>query len=338
MRMRKRKLLSLLISLLVSIVLIWFLVSRVKLEDFAQTFSHIYISGLIVFAIIALVGSALRAWRYKWLLSPSRISWPNIFLVTFIRNLFVDLFPARLGSLSYVYVLNKSLKYPFEAASSSFVLAFVLDFLTLSPFLVFSILAVGLGQTSISSGILLAISASFFILILIVFWKISLLLAFGLKVYRRILRTLNLEDKKWARTSVEKILSTIEELDRIKLRKIGWPLFILSLGIRLAKYVSLYFLLYALLRSHGFSFENLSFSKTILGITGAELTSALPVKGIGGFGTWESAWALTLTLMGFETRIAIISSGVHLITNLFEYLLGILSIIALVLLRPKKIE
>lgn len=338
MRMRKRNLLSLLISLLVSIVLIWFLVSRVKIEDFAQTFSHIYISGLIVFAITALVGSALRAWRYKWLLSPYRISWPNIFLVTFIRNLFVDLFPARLGSLSYVYVLNKSLKYPFEAASSSFVLAFVLDFLTLSPFLVFSILAVGLGQTSISSGVLLAISASFFVLILIVFWKISPLLAFGLKVYRRILRALNLEDKKWARTSVEKILLTIEELDRIKLRKIGWPLFILSLGIRLAKYVSLYFLLYALLRSHGFSFENLSFSKTILGITGAELTSALPVKGIGGFGTWESAWALTLTLMGFETRIAIISSGVHLITNLFEYLLGTLSIIALVLLRPKKIE
>jgi hypothetical protein len=108
------------------------------------------------------------------------------------------------------------------------------------------------------------------------------------------------------------------------------------MGIRLAKYSALFLLLYALLRSHGFSLESLSFSKTILGITGAELTSALPIKGIGGFGTWESAWALTLMLMGFEKRIAILSSGVHLITNLFEYVLGFASILFLSLIRSKK--
>jgi uncharacterized membrane protein YbhN (UPF0104 family) len=334
--MQKRKVFTLFFSLLISLILIWLLFSRVKFEDFGQAFVHIYVPGLLVFAAVALAGATLRAWRYKWLLLPHRISWPNIFLVTFIRNLFVDLFPARLGSLSYVYVLNKSLKYSFETASSSFVVAFVLDFLTLSPFLVFSILAVGLGQTSISNTVLLAISIFFFALMFIIFWKVSPLLAYGLKVYQRLLKVFNLEEKNWARTSMEKVRLTIDELGRIKNRKIGWPLFILSLGIRLAKYVSLYFLLFSLLRSLGFSFENLSFSKTILGITGAELTSALPIKGIGGFGTWESAWALTLTLMGFETRVAILSSGIHLITNLFEYMLGILSILALVLFRPRK--
>ena len=334
--MQKRKVFSVLISFLVSLVLIWFLLSRVKFEDFTQTFTHIYIPGLLVFVAIALTGATLRAWRYKWLLLPHRISWPNIFLVTFIRNLFVDLFPARLGSLSYVYVLNKSLRYSFEAASSSFVVAFVLDFLTLSPFLVISLLAVGLGHTSVSNTALLGISVVFFILMLFIFLKISPLIAFGLKVYKRLLKVFNLEEKKWTRTSVEKIQLTIDELGRIKNRKIGWPLFILSLGIRLAKYGSLYFLLFSLLRSHGFSLENLSFSKTILGITGAELTSALPIKGIGGFGTWESAWALTLTLMGFEARIAILSSGVHLITNLFEYFLGVISILILSVCSSKK--
>jgi hypothetical protein len=285
---------------------------------------------------IALAGATLRAWRYKWLLLPHRISWRNIFLVTFIRNLFVDLFPARLGSLSYIYVLNKSLRYSFEAASSSFVVAFVLDFLTLSPFLVFSLLAVGLGQTAISDTALLGISLIFFILMLFIFWKISPLMTAGLKAYKRLLSIFSLDEKNWARTSLEKIQLTIDELDRIKNRKIGWPLFILSLGIRLAKYGSLYILLFSLLRSHGFSLESLSFSKTILGITGAELTSALPIKGIGGFGTWESAWALTLSMMGFETRIAILSSGVHLITNLFEYFLGVISILILATCRPQK--
>jgi hypothetical protein len=143
------------------------------------------------------------------------------------------------------------------------------------------------------------------------------------------------ESQKWAETSVKKIRLTIDELTRIRRRKIDWPLFILSLGIRLAKYLSLYFLLFSLLRSHGFFLENLSFFKTILGITGAELSSALPIKGIGGFGTWESAWALTLMLLGFEKRIAILSSSIHLITNIFEYVLGIASILILSIVHTR---
>jgi hypothetical protein len=213
--------------------------------------------------------------------------------------------------------------------------AFILDFLTLSPFLGFAILAVGLGKTSISNATLLAISFLFFLLVFLVFWKVTQISRIALLFYQRFLRIIKQDKKKWAEISFQKIHSTIDELNKIKERRIGWPLFILSLGIRLAKYGSLFFLLYALLRSHGFSLASLSFSKTILGITGAELTSALPIKGLGGFGTWESAWALTLMLMGYERRIAILSSGVHLITNLFEYALGIGSILLLVILKKK---
>jgi uncharacterized protein (TIRG00374 family) len=336
MSMEKKKLFSLLISIAVSAGLIWFLFTKIEFKDFMQTFSRIYIPGLLAFMSIALLGAMLRAWRYKWLLLPHPASWRDVFLVTFIRNLFVDFFPARIGSLSYVYVLNKSMKYSFEAASSSFVVAFVLDFLTLSPFLVFSILVVGLGRTSFSNEILLAISVLFFLLVFLIFWKVIKLAAIALKVYQWLLRLIRQDKKKWAEISVKKIHLTVEELQKIKEKKIGWPLFILSLGIRLAKYGALFFLLFALLRSHGFSLESLSFSKTILGITGAELTSALPIKGIGGFGTWESAWALTLMLMGFEKRIAILSSGIHLITNLFEYILGVISIIILNIIKPRK--
>jgi hypothetical protein len=89
-------------------------------------------------------------------------------------------------------------------------------------------------------------------------------------------------------------------------------------------------LLLSLLKNHGYTLSNLSLWKTILGITGAEMTGALPIKGIAGFGTWESGWALTFQLMDFEQRIAILSGiGVHLISNIFEYSLGILSILIL---------
>jgi hypothetical protein len=322
-------------STVLSAILIWFLLSQVEFEDFAQTFVHIYIPGLLAFSVLSLLGATLRAWRYKVLLQPQHISWGNIYLVTFIRNLFVDLFPARIGAISYIYVLNKSLRYSFESAASSFVVAFVLDFLTLSPFLVFSILVVGLGTTSISNITLLLIAFLFFVILFLVFWRMTPIARFFLNFYQWMLKVFRQEKRKWAETSVEKIHLTIEELIRIRKRKIDLPLFILSLGIRLVKYLSLYILLFSLLRSHGFSLENLSFFKTILGITGAEMSSALPIKGIGGFGTWESAWALTLMLMGFEKRVAILSSGIHLITNLFEYILGISSILILFVFRTK---
>jgi uncharacterized membrane protein YbhN (UPF0104 family) len=333
--MAKKKIFSLLISIIISALLLWFLFTKIEFKDFVQTFSRVNFPGLLAFMIIALIGATLRAWRYKWLLLPHPTSWRDVFLVTFIRNLFVDLFPARIGSLSYVYVLNKSMKYSFQAASSSFVVAFVLDFLTLSPFLAFSILAVGLGKTSVSDGILLIISVLFFLFVFLVFWKVVKISAIALNVYKWLLRVGKQDKKNWAKVSIEKIQLTTDELTRIKQRRIGWPLFILSLGIRFAKYGSLFFLLYALLHSHGFSLESLSFPKTILGITGAELTSVLPIKGIGGFGTWESAWTLTLVLMGFEKRMAILSSGVHLITNLFEYILGVISIVILNIVKPR---
>jgi len=328
--MAAKKVVSVVLSILVSIALMGYLSTRIEFGDLTQIFTQIYFPALLAFMAISLITSGLRAVRYKWLLWPTQIGFGTMLLVTFIRNLFVDLLPARIGSLSYVYVLNKRLKYPFEEAASTFVIAFVFDFLTLGPFLALAILVVGLGTTSVSSLSLLILALCFFMLTAIIIWKIIPLFRFLEKIYLAILKTLGLDSKKWAVTTVEKTRLTITELDKIRKRKILSPLFALSLIIRLGKYGSLYFLLLSLLYSLGFSIGNLSFWKTILGITGGELTGALPIKGIAGFGTWESGWALAFQLMNFEAKVAILSGlGVHLITNLFEYSLGILSILLL---------
>ncbi len=328
--MSKKRVLSLVLSVGLSVILITFLVSRITTDDLIRTFSHIFYPALFIFLAISLTASVLRALRYKWLLTPSKISFGNILLVTFIRNLFVDLFPARIGSLSYVYVLNKRLKYPFEEAASTFVIAFVYDFLTLGPFLILSILVVGLGATSVSNLAFLWIAVMFFLIVYLILQFIIPLANISLKAYTRLLKSTGLETQRWAETAKNKIRLTIEGLEHIKNRKIQWPLFLLSLLIRMAKYGSLYFLLFSLLHSFGFSLSRLSFWKTILGVTGAEMTGALPIKGISGFGTWESGWAFTFQLLDFDQKWAILSGiGVHLISNLFEYSLGILSILIL---------
>lgn len=329
-RMLKNRLVYIALSAVVSVGLLWLLLSQVNTEDIIHTFSRIFLPALLVYMAVALLAAWLRAWRYKLLLRPQPISWPNMFLVTFIRNSLIDLLPARVGSLSYIYVLNKRLGFPFETATSSFVLAFVLDFLTISPFLVVSLIAVGLGANALSTPALLILAAVFFLLVFLVYWKLSPIARFFLTLFRRLLRFGRIEERPAARTAVRKFELTIQSLDSIRRRGNAIPILVLSFLIRMAKYISVFALFFALLRSHGFSLRDLNFWTFILGLSGAELTSVFPIKGLAGFGTWESAWALTFRLMDFDPRLAVISGiGVHLLSNIFEYSLGITSILIL---------
>jgi hypothetical protein len=328
--MKAKHLLSFLASLVVSAGLLWLLSRQISADEFLLTLKNIHRPALLFFICFSLTASILRAWRYKILLLPRRISWDRIIMVTFIRNLFVDLLPARLGSLSYVYFLNQRLKFSFESAASSFVLAFLFDFLTLSPFLIVSLLFVGFGTEVLSGPVLLLIALFFFLIIFMIFWKLIPLGEWFYRFFHRLLHKARWEKHKWADLILEKIRITILDLKIIQKRKIYGRMFFLSLAIRLAKYGTLFSLLFALLYQHGFILHISNFFKSILGVTGAELTSVLPVKGIGGFGTWESAWTLTMRLMNFSPRLAVLSGiGVHLITNLFEYFLGILSLLIL---------
>jgi len=330
--MSKNKIFFWALSLAISILLIGLLLSKIQTRDLIHTLANIYWPALFLYIGTSFLSSWLRAWRYKWLLHPEPIAWGKMFLVTFIRNCFDDLLPARIGSLSYIYVLNKRLNFSFESAASTFVIAFVFDFLTLSPFLGLAILIVGLGASDVSGLALLLLSLLFFVIIFIILWQLIPIFRGLLNIYQCLLKFLKVNGKKGVQHSIAKLHMTINSLSEIRARKIYLPMFLLSLLIRLGKYISLYFLLFALLRSHGFMIKDLSFWKTILGTTGAEMTSALPVKGLAGFGTWESAWAVAFRLMNFEPGLAIISGiGVHLITNVFEYGLGLISILILAL-------
>jgi uncharacterized membrane protein YbhN (UPF0104 family) len=335
--MSKNKIFYLALSLAISILLVGLLLSKIQTRDLIQTLANIYWPAFFLYVGTSLCSSWLRAWRYKWLLRPEPISWGKMFLVTFIRNGFDDLLPARIGSLSYVYVLNRRLNFSFESAASTFVIAFIFDFLTLSPFLGLAILIVGLGASAISGLALLLLSLLLFIIVFFILWQVIPIFRVLLNIYQSLLRFLKVQGKTGAQHSIAKLHMTMNSLSEIRARKIYLPMFLLSLLIRLGKYISLYFLFFALLRSHGFMIKDLSFWKTILGTTGAEMTSVFPVKGLAGFGTWESAWAVAFRLMNFEPGLAIISGiGVHLITNIFEYGLGLISILILILLYFQK--
>lgn len=330
--MAKNRLVYVGLSLAVSAALLAVLFTQVRARDFGQTLASLYLPALLAYMAVSLASTWLRAWRYKWLLAPEKIGWGNMFLVTFIRNSFDDLLPARLGSLSYIYVLNKRLGFSFESAASTFVVALVFDFLTLYPFLLAALLAVGWTTEGIPSAALLAVAGGLFLLFGLVIWKLVPLSRLALRGISGLLKAIGWAERPKALGAMAKLETTVESLDAIRRRRVYGRLFLMSLLIRAGKYLSLFALFYALMRSHGFGLADLSFAKIVLGVTGAEMTSALPVKGLAGFGTWESAWAVALRLMRFDPRLAILTGiGIHLLTNLFEYSLGLASLFILLL-------
>jgi len=335
--MSGRKWLYILLSLAVTVVLMALLLRQVDPALLEKTLVNIYLPGLAAYIALHLLSVWLRAWRYRLLLRPQTCSWGGMLLATLVRNSFDDLLPARLGSLSYIYILNQRLAVPFEAATSSFVVAFVLDFLTLGPFLVLAILAAGAVAVPLSKGILLAAALGFFLLTGLVLWKLAPLAGLAVRLVQNLLRLFRQTDKLWARRATEKLGEVRNSLDRVHGAGVMAVVFIQSLFIRLAKYISIYCLLSGLLHSQARGPSDFSFWKTILGLTGAEFTAALPVKGIAGFGTWETAWTYTFRLLGFPQDLSVISGlGVHLITNVLEYGLGIIALLTLALPFMKK--
>lgn len=329
---RRSRLTTFVLSLLLSIGLVGYLLSRIQLADLVQTFTRIYLPSLGLYGLLSLLGSGLRAYRYRLLLGPERITTAGIFLVTLIRNLFVDLLPAKLGSLSYIYLLVRRFGLPLELGTSTFILAAVFDALALSPLLLLAIFMVGLGQTLLSTAQFAALALGFLLLLALLLLWLTPLLRLALRIGNALFRALGVAHRWGIGYLAEKVRLTVEAVETIERRGIYTAVFLLSFLLRLLKYGSLYFLLHALLTNQGFSLAALSFWKVLLGIAGAELSANLPIQGIAGVGTWETAFALAFRLMGYEERIAIVAGfGLHLVTQLFEYSLGALAILLLTL-------
>lgn len=337
--MSRRKLISLILSLALSAFLLAVLFRQVRAEDIGAALRGIHAPGLALYAAISLAAVFLRAWRYLLLLEPGACGWRPMVLVTMARNAFEDLLPARIGSLSYIYLLDARVGVAFESAASSFLAAFVVDFLTLGPFVVLAVLSIGgSGRAAVPAGLLLALAGGFFLAMALIWIKLAPLLAVLWRGAAKAAARLHATDKKGWRRIDEKAVATIASLETLRARGRGLPVLGLSLLIRLAKYASLFALVGAVLRSYGLGPSDIGFGRLILVLTGAEMTSAFPIKGLADFGTWETAWAIGFKGLGFAAGLAAVSGfGVHLVTAVFEAGLGLIGLLLLTGRRRSRI-
>ncbi|MCB0328067.1 MAG: flippase-like domain-containing protein [Bdellovibrionales bacterium] len=278
--------------------------------------------GLIAFIILSLTGSVLRAWRYQLVLSWAghAVATTPLFFVTLVRNLCADLLPARLGSTVYIYLVHAKLGIPLASATSSFSLALLFDLVTV-PIILIAFIAF---DTQLNHHLLL------WVILIAALFASGLLIWFLPKILTRAQTIVSASKRKLC----VRLNAFFEEVSR-EIHTLHQPseffkLLLLSLFIRLTKYLSLIIFLYALLLPLGITREQLSIVKAFVGILSSEVAASLPVSGIAGFGLYEGTWAFTFRLLGLKSEAADITAlSHHLFTQAYGYSLGALALLPL---------
>ena len=308
-------------------LLAW-LLSQIDIALMTATVRDMRPAHVWMFLVLLLAGVAARALRFRVLLGAG-VRLPLLTGIVLVRNLFVDLLPARMGELSYVYLLASRAGRPVADGVASLFLSVAFDVVALAPLLVLAVLAVG-GVGAVS-GPWLAWTAV----------ALGLLAFGGARVAGPAGRTLsNILAPPGAHGTGRVaalglwVRRTALALDDAWSRGIAVPVLALSIVVRLCKFGSYFFLVLAIMEALGSPLPAPGFFSVFLGVLGAELAAALPIPTVASFGTYEAAWAIAFTELGFARQDAIISGVLtHAISQAVEYAVGGLALI--VIMRPR---
>lgn len=339
-RRRSRTVITFVVPAAVSIILVWLLMRGLSWQRLVGSVLSAAPWGLAIYGAIAIGGLWLRAIRFRILLSEPKPASGSVFFATVIQNALGDLVPARLASLgSYVWLMNRRLAVTAESAASTFIVSFILDLVTLGP-LLFIAAAVRFVIAAPAKGSQLPLAwAAIFGL---VFFAASAAAAWWLGPLAKTLARLPLAlahgrgNSVWARAAaaLDRIAASLEIV-----RHGGAlvRLLVISMVIRLAKYIALFALTESLLAGANYTGPHPDPWDLIIGVSATELIASLPIPAIGQFGVWEGGMVGVLVLMGFSREPAtIVAFGVHSITTAYEYLLGFLAIGGLLILSRKR--
>jgi uncharacterized protein (TIRG00374 family) len=214
--------------------------------------------------------------------------------------------PSKLGELSYPYLLNKISGMSVTEGMASLIASRVYDFFIF--LMIFLFASIGF-QSFFKIHFLFVILLSVFLigLTLLLFFYMSNLLRLFSNFIVRISQRIGTKSSKPFQWIQRKIHEIAEDFYAIKARRTYFPVTVISL----LSWITIYWIFYAFLR--GFGIE-VSFFKVVFGSTIAVLANALPISGIGNWGTLEVGWAAGFLMVGLSKEKAISTGfGVHIV-------------------------
>jgi len=305
--MKKTKLVKSLLVILLTVVLLFVLLSQIDIKDIFNTLSRFSLYSFLIVAVFLSLIYFLKAIRYNLLI---RSTIPSLFNVAALHSLYRELLPANTGELSYFYFMKKN---GVKVADSivCFITVRVLDFITVALIFFVSILFIGPSSLYLR-GIVYLVGIVLLLAILFLF----LLISKGEKFIGFLRGIRGISKFKLMRT----LLSKSEEVARsFSVIKPVYVLFIFlySLVIWSVNYTLLVFIAYKL--GVMLPFMQIAFSFVLL-----TLFNILPIRSFASFGTTEGILSLAFISFGITKQIAIASSfGVHIVMLAATILIGL---------------
>ncbi len=284
-------------------------------------------------AILGSIGYFLailfRALRYKWLIHSRDIPLSDLFRISVLYHLSLMVLPSKLGELSYPYLLNKISGMSITEGMASLIASRVYDFFIFLMIFLFA---------SIGFQSFFKINLFFIILLSAFLIGLTLLLFFYMSDFLRLFSNFMGRMSQWAGTKnskrfqwiQRKIHEIAEDFYAIKARRTYFPVAVTSL----VSWITIFWMFYAFLR--GFGIE-ISFLKVVFGSTIAVIANALPISGIGNWGTLEVGWTAGFLMVGLSKEKAIATGfGVHIVAFVVCAMMGFICWVTLNLHRKER--
>ena len=310
-----KKKINIIISTVITIILLYFLLSQIKINNVIQIFqnSNFYYLALGFFFYILM--GIVRTFRFKLLLK-NKLSFFDILPITYVHSLLNSILPVRTGEFSYVYMLKKNNKQSVSRGLSSLIIARVFDFIILiSIMILLVVISKDLQNKEIFDG-LIPYLVMLLVLIILGLFSLIFLHDFSLNIAKKITKFLPLifADPLHKFIKSFKMYKSVSTL----LITLVYALLIYFCGM-----IANYYFVIAI----GYY---LPLNILIIASTFSILSTVLPINGLGSFGTMEGVWVLILGYFAYSVNDSVLLSlSLHIILLLSSSVLGLVSWIKL---------
>lgn len=305
------------IPIFITAILFFILFTQISIQDLYRLLRNIEPVWAVFGSIAYLLAIFLRTLRFKWLIHSREILFSELFRIAVFYHLSLMVLPSKLGELTYPYLLSRQSGLSMTEGLASLIASRVYDFFLVLIIFLFAIIGFQ-DLLRINLPLTIFLFILLILAILFAFSHMNTFLAWTASLINKITGKTGLKNNKSLNWVQRKIHEMAEDFYAIKARKTHLSVSLVSLG----SWMMIFYTFYAFLR--GFGIE-VSFLKVVFGSTIAVIANALPISGLGNWGTLEAGWAAGFLMIGLSKEEAIATGfGVHILIFL---ICGIMALI-----------
>lgn len=307
-----------LFSTLITVVLLFILFTQISLRDLLTLLIRIDPLYALLGGAAYFLATLFRALRFRWLIHSKEISLDELFRISVFYHLSLMVLPSKLGELSYPYFLNRIGGFTITEGLASLIAARVYDFFAILVIFLFSSLGFQ-NLFKVNLFVVLFLTLLLILFILVIFFYMDRLLILFSNLFGKIFKTIRKEESKTSLWVQKQIHQTSEDFSAIRAKKTYVAVALTTLG----SWLMIFLTFEAFLLGFG---VKVPLVKMIFGSTVAVIANALPIGGIGNWGTHEVGWAVGFLMTGLPKEQAIATGfGVHILVFITCALLGFIS-------------